>query len=135
MWEPYQLAKWLHDNLSTSAKGIGRSQPPTAPYVNITLTSSEYEGEDGVISASITQRQTRLSLMVVVAVNAKDVNPYEELDTIIGRIISEVNAMPRPSEAKIVDVWAEGTTDYAQGETDTKQQFVAATLGVAVRHR
>ena len=140
MWNPSQLADFILAGLSdvAAAKGIGRSNPPQYPYSNLEVVSSDFEGENGVVSASITERVTNLRLVSVIQTNQQDANPYTALDNMLKRQVDEVNALARnkPADSDIVDLYVGGVTDYTTaGDKDSELQSVAAAIDIYVRHR
>ena len=139
MWNPSQFAGLILGALSAAAedKAIGRVHAPHTPFTNVEVVSSEAEGNDGEVSASITQWLTTLRVNVIVSAEHQSGNPYTDLDAIVAQSIADIQDIgdSTPADAGVVDLFVTGRTEYDVGEIETKEQFVAAAINVSVRHR
>ena len=141
MWNPSQIADFILAGLSDAdtAKAIGRAEPPeeTRPFSNLEVVSSEFEGENGVVSSSITERLTTLRLITTTTQPHLSANPYAALDTILHRQVDEINALARnkPANSGIVDLYVRSVTDYDTDGAQAKEQGAWAAINIVVRHR
>ena len=134
---PYQIADLLLGVLSTPVKqkGIGWAKAPTPPFSNLLIGDSDYQGDEGVVANGIVELLTNFQLVVVTAEAHQGPNPYKALDIIVKRSIGEINNIDTDEHEHIVDLYVGGTTTYENGEPESTQQTMSATVQIYVRHR
>ena len=149
-----QLAQLIRDSLVNVAddnKGIGLMEVPCLPFYNVKIGETNYEGEFGQWSASITQKITEVQVEVTVGTMASDENPYATLDTAVQNVIAQVNRITDRdangnslAETSLAQMWNDiggvqtGTaslTDYEISDQENEVRSLTCTVIIQVQHR